>query len=71
MCAQALRYVGVSHVYYGCPNPRFGGNGSVVSVNTLTFVSTFFCDTFSHHPVQLIFASHRSHVVIKPCLTDT
>ena len=39
MCAQALRTVGVAHVYYGCRNPRFGGNGSVVAVHSAPFVS--------------------------------
>lgn len=41
MCAQALRTVGVAHVYYGCRNPRFGGNGSVVAVHSAPFVSPF------------------------------
>ncbi|KAM3141877.1 hypothetical protein pb186bvf_005963 [Paramecium bursaria] len=33
MCAHALNLVNIQKVYYGCPNPRFGGNGSVMSVN--------------------------------------
>jgi len=33
MCASALRQVGVSVVFYGCENERFGGCGSVLSVN--------------------------------------
>ena len=46
MCAQALRIIGIGHVYYGCRNPRFGGNGSVVAVHSAPFVSfsvPFFC----------------------------
>lgn len=46
MCAQALRIIGIGHVYYGCRNPRFGGNGSVVAVHSTPFVSfslPFFC----------------------------
>ncbi|OWF40947.1 tRNA-specific adenosine deaminase 2-like [Mizuhopecten yessoensis] len=33
MCAGALRQVGVPLVVYGCANDRFGGCGSVLSVN--------------------------------------
>eukprot|EP00760_Papus_ankaliazontas_P009245 PhM_4_TR13985/c0_g1_i1/m.81704/K15441/TAD2, ADAT2; tRNA-specific adenosine deaminase 2 len=34
MCAAALRLWSVGHVFYGCPNDRFGGNGSVLDVNS-------------------------------------
>ncbi|KAG2233418.1 hypothetical protein INT48_007448 [Thamnidium elegans] len=34
MCASALRQVGVRHVYFGCANEKFGGNGSVFNINT-------------------------------------
>ena len=34
MCASALRQVGISEVYYGCENERFGGCGSVLDVNS-------------------------------------
>mmetsp|Transcript_20537 Transcript_20537/g.30737 ORF Transcript_20537/g.30737 Transcript_20537/m.30737 type:complete len:206 (+) Transcript_20537:72-689(+) len=34
MCAAALRFVRIKRVVYGCANPRFGGNGSVVSLHT-------------------------------------
>ena len=33
MCASALLYAGVSKVYYGCGNPRFGGNGTVLAIH--------------------------------------
>jgi tRNA-specific adenosine deaminase 2 len=33
MCAAALSTVGVRHVYFGCCNDRFGGNGSILSVH--------------------------------------
>ncbi|XP_060075863.1 tRNA-specific adenosine deaminase 2-like [Ylistrum balloti] len=33
MCAGALRQVGIPLVVYGCANDRFGGCGSVLSVN--------------------------------------
>lgn len=33
MCASALRQMGIKEVYYGCGNERFGGCGSVLSVN--------------------------------------
>ena len=36
MCAQALRAVGVARVFFGCSNPRFGGNGSVLSIHSST-----------------------------------
>ncbi|KAK4517763.1 uncharacterized protein ATC70_001107 [Mucor velutinosus] len=34
MCASALRQIGIRHVYFGCGNDKFGGNGSVFSINT-------------------------------------
>ncbi|KAG2209818.1 hypothetical protein INT47_001967 [Mucor saturninus] len=34
MCASALRQVGIRHVYFGCGNEKFGGNGSVFHINT-------------------------------------
>ena len=33
MCAAALSKVGVRHVYFGCHNERFGGNGSVLRIH--------------------------------------
>jgi tRNA-specific adenosine deaminase 2 len=33
MCAEALVLVGISKVYFGCYNERFGGNGSVIKIN--------------------------------------
>ncbi|KAJ3215915.1 tRNA(adenine34) deaminase [Clydaea vesicula] len=33
MCASALRQLGLSMVYFGCNNERFGGCGSVLSVH--------------------------------------
>ncbi|CAD8083212.1 unnamed protein product [Paramecium sonneborni] len=33
MCGQALNYVKIHSVYYGCKNSRFGGNGTVLSLN--------------------------------------
>ncbi|KZV86432.1 cytidine deaminase-like protein [Exidia glandulosa HHB12029] len=35
MCASALRQLGISEVYYGCDNDRFGGCGSVLGVNSI------------------------------------
>ncbi|EXJ81123.1 hypothetical protein A1O3_07411 [Capronia epimyces CBS 606.96] len=34
MCASALRQYGIRCVYFGCGNDRFGGNGSVLAVNS-------------------------------------
>ncbi|KAI8872221.1 cytidine deaminase-like protein [Ramicandelaber brevisporus] len=34
MCASALRQLRISKVYYGCGNERFGGCGSVLSINS-------------------------------------
>lgn len=34
MCASALRQIGIRHVYFGCGNEKFGGNGSVFNINT-------------------------------------
>jgi tRNA-specific adenosine deaminase 2 len=33
MCARALSILGVSAVYFGCPNDRFGGCGSVYAIH--------------------------------------
>ena len=37
-CAAALRESEVAGVVYGCANPRFGGNGSLLSVHERDFV---------------------------------
>lgn len=34
MCASALKQLGIKKIYFGCPNERFGGNGTVFSINT-------------------------------------
>jgi tRNA-specific adenosine deaminase 2 len=44
MCASALLYAGVTAVFFGCANPRFGGNGSILNI---------------HQPAT-VFASYRS-----------
>jgi tRNA-specific adenosine deaminase 2 len=31
----AISRVGIKKVYFGCPNDRFGGNGSILSIHTL------------------------------------
>jgi tRNA-specific adenosine deaminase 2 len=36
MCAAALRVIGLTEVYYGCPNDRFGGCESVLSVHDVS-----------------------------------
>jgi tRNA(Arg) A34 adenosine deaminase TadA len=33
MCAYALFIVEIGAVYFGCYNPRFGGNGTVLELN--------------------------------------
>lgn len=33
MCAAALATMGISRVYFGCHNDRFGGNGSILSIH--------------------------------------
>ncbi|XP_053991673.1 uncharacterized protein LOC128883394 isoform X2 [Hylaeus volcanicus] len=33
MCAVALRFLRIRHVYFGCNNEHFGGCGSVISVS--------------------------------------
>ena len=40
MCASALRELGVSSVYFGCGNERFGGNGGVFAINWDMWVIT-------------------------------
>lgn len=34
MCAHALEIAKIHSVYFGCFNPRFGGNGTVLKVNS-------------------------------------
>ena len=34
MCASALKQLGIRRVYFGCGNERFGGNGTVLSINS-------------------------------------
>ena len=33
MCAYALSLINIKEVYFGCPNDKFGGNGSIVSIH--------------------------------------
>lgn len=33
MCAYALSLIKIKEVYYGCDNEKFGGNGSIISLN--------------------------------------
>ena len=33
MCASAIKQLGIKKVVYGCPNDRFGGNGTVLSIH--------------------------------------
>ncbi|KAI5959988.1 TAD2 [Candida theae] len=34
MCASYLRQLGIGRVFYGCGNDRFGGNGTILPINT-------------------------------------
>ncbi|EGR30624.1 tRNA-specific adenosine deaminase, putative [Ichthyophthirius multifiliis] len=34
MCAHALAIIGIKETYFGCYNDRFGGNGTVLELNT-------------------------------------
>lgn len=34
MCAAALSFLGLNEVYYGCPNDKFGGCGSILSLHS-------------------------------------
>ncbi|KAF7801247.1 tRNA-specific adenosine deaminase 2 [Senna tora] len=34
MCASALSILGIKEVYYGCANDKFGGCGSILSLNS-------------------------------------
>lgn len=33
MCGAALLYRGIGKVFFGCSNPRFGGNGTILSLH--------------------------------------
>ena len=37
MCAYALSLINIKEVYFGCSNDKFGGNGSILSINKLHF----------------------------------
>jgi len=39
MCASAIRHIGIPLVVYGCKNDRFGGCGSVYSMNSPAIMS--------------------------------
>lgn len=39
MCAAMLALNRIGHVFYGCSNPRFGGNGGVLSVHDNVYCS--------------------------------
>eukprot|EP00600_Ochromonadales_sp_CCMP1393_P018233 CAMPEP_0175024612 /NCGR_PEP_ID=MMETSP0005-20121125/16568_1 /TAXON_ID=420556 /ORGANISM="Ochromonas sp., Strain CCMP1393" /LENGTH=174 /DNA_ID=CAMNT_0016283193 /DNA_START=20 /DNA_END=547 /DNA_ORIENTATION=+ len=41
MCAAALSKIGIRHVFFGCHNDRFGGNGSILSVHSDPLLSTY------------------------------
>lgn len=43
MCASALKQLGIKKIYFGCPNERFGGTGTVLSINSDK--STLTCDS--------------------------
>lgn len=38
MCASLLRQLGIKKVIYGCRNDRFGGNGTILSINKSSFL---------------------------------
>lgn len=40
MCTSALRYLGIRNVFYGAPNERFGGCGSVMSAHDNSFFTS-------------------------------
>lgn len=40
MCASMLAQNGIGHVFYGCTNPRFGGNGGVLRVHCDAYCSS-------------------------------
>jgi len=50
MCAGALSLIGIREVFYGCPNDKFGGNGSIMSIHVDGCSRG--CDqiTHNHHP---------------------
>ena len=33
MCAHALNKIQIKRVVFGCPNDKFGGNGSILSIH--------------------------------------
>lgn len=54
MCASALKITNIKKVFYGCSNTKFGGNGSVYSLNikdTLGFPLE--CFSFSYPSIKI------------------
>ena len=49
MCAAALRLVRVRNVVFGCPNPRFGGCGSVLDIHDRDFEKRHKQDSNTHN----------------------
>ena len=54
MCAAALRILKLTNVVYGCPNQRFGGCGSRLSVHTTDFRDSRGYSESSRHDKQAV-----------------
>ncbi|KAL0094970.1 cytidine deaminase-like protein [Phycomyces blakesleeanus] len=66
MCASALRQVGIRHVYFGCGNDKFGGNGSVFDIHTdprlKTPVSKHYASEGNKHAEEAVLLLRKFYV---------
>lgn len=54
MCAAALRRVGLTAVYFGCHNDRFGGCGSVAATHD-QFIEPSVDPCLQCHPLSAVY----------------
>jgi tRNA-specific adenosine deaminase 2 len=52
MCGAALLYRQVDRVFFGCANPRFGGNGSILALNSDRAMEDRAYDSFGGHRAE-------------------
>ena len=60
MCASALHQKGVRTIFFGCPNPRFGGCGTVLDVFQVDKVT----EAASERPLRLS-SGHRASEAVE------
>ena len=54
MCAYAIKLAGVERVVYGCDNDKFGGNGSILSINIMEGGYSVSSGLYKERAIQLL-----------------